>query len=235
MPLAMEKRLRVIEGYIRTSGRFLDCGCGSGLYVLTLKERFALDAHGVEFNAEKVEAARLNPKLKDRVARGDLQTLQFPDCSWDYAMLNEVLEHVPDDRRALHEVYRVLEPGGLLFIFSPNRWFPFETHGVRLKGSRRGVPIWVPFIPYIPLALGNRFFEYWARNYWQDELAAMARESGFSIIDRAFVWLTFEGISHSQPRLIKVCSPLLRLISNTLERLPILRRFGVSQALVCKK
>jgi len=232
----MAKRLDLIERHLRPSAkRFLDCGCGTGEYVLALIERFGLDAYGVEFEADKIQQAHSKMALRNRVTRGDLQAIHFASCTWDYALLNEVLEHVPDDRKALREVYRILKPGGLLFIFSPNRWFPFETHGVHLRQSDRRVPHWVPFIPYIPVRLGKIAFDYWARNYGQRELAEMANASGFFIVDRTFVWLTFEDISGRQPHLIRAAKPLLRLISNTLERVPILKRFGVSQVLVCRK
>jgi ubiquinone/menaquinone biosynthesis C-methylase UbiE len=235
-PLAMKKRLDLIERHLgRPGGRFLDCGCGSGDYVLSLMERFQLDAHGIEFVEDKINKSRDNPLLQGRVERGDLQAINLPANTWDYAMLNEVLEHVPDDRQALKEVHRILKPSGLLFIFSPNRWFPFETHCVRLRRSGRRVPHWMPFIPYIPLRFGSLFFRYGARNYWQKDLAGKAKASGFSIIEQSFVWLTFEGISGRQPGLIRAGKPLLRFISDKLERMPIIKKFGVSQVLVCRK
>ena len=235
-PLAMAKRLQVIERHLRpTDRRFLDCGCGAGEYVVALVERLGLDAHGLEYEAQKVRQAQAKPLARDRVAQGDLQAVQFPSASWDCAMLNEVLEHVPDEQKALAEVFRILKPGGLLFIFSPNRWFPFETHGVRLKSSGRRVPHWIPFVPYLPLPLGKTVFDYWARNYWQGQLAALVKASEFSILERSFVWLTFEGISGRQPPFIRATKGWLRRISNTLEKTPLVRRFGVSQVLVCRK
>ena len=169
------------------------------------------------------------------VERGDLEAIHLPANTWDYAMLNEVLEHVPDDRQALKEVHRILKPSGILFVFSPNRLFPFESHCVRLRRSDRRVPLWAPFIPYIPLRFGGFFFHYGARNYWQKELADMAKASGFSIIKKSFVWSTFEGISGRQPRLIRSGKHLLRFISDKLEKLPVIKQFGVSQVLVCRK
>ena len=235
-PLAMAKRLNLIERHLRgPGGRFLDCGCGCGDYVLALMKRLQLDAHGIELDNDKLNRAWSNVALQGRVVRGDLQAIDCAACTWDYAMLNEVLEHVPDDGRALKEVYRILKPGGIVFIFSPNRWFPFETHGVRLKRSDRRVPHWIPFIPYVPLAVGKLWFHYWARNYWQGELAALVRSSGFAVIERAFVWVTFEDISGHQPEFIRKSRPLLRFISDNLEGLPIVKRFGVSQVLVCTK
>lgn len=234
-PLAMAKRLQLIERHLRPSGgRFLDCGCGAGQYVLALME-FGLDAHGIEFDEGKVTDAQANIRLRHAVIRGDLEAIELPTDTWDYALLNEVLEHVPNDAKALAEVYRILKPGGLLFIFSPNRWFPFETHGVRLKRSNRRVPHWFPFIPYVPLGVGKMFFNYWARNYWQGQLSGLAEASGFSIIERAFVWMTFEDISGRQPWFIKLIKPGLRIVSNALEKCPIVNRFGVSQVLICRK
>jgi len=235
-PLAMAKRLKVISRHLKPdAGLFLDCGCGSGEYVIALMEQFGLDAHGIEYNRQKVSLAQSHGVLKNRVTQGDLQSIDSPAGAWDYAMLNEVLEHIPDEGRALKEIHRILKPGGILFIFSPNRWFPFETHGVNWKKSGRRVPHWLPFVPYLPLRLGQFFFSYWARNYWQGELAQLAARCGFSVIERNYVWQTFENISGAQPRLIGMVRPLLRAVSNRLEKTPFLRRFGVSQALVCRK
>jgi SAM-dependent methyltransferase len=235
-PLAVAKRLRLIEAFLKPDARrFLDCGCGIGGYVQALAEQFKLDAHGIEFDQATVVQTQSIPALQGRIVQGDLQNLASEPAQWDYAMLNEVLEHVGDDQKVLAEVHRILKPGGLLFVFSPNRWFPFETHCVSLKKSRRRIPAWVPFVPYLPVAIGERFLFYWARNYWQRELAGKVRAGGFTILKRDFVWQTFENISGSQPRLLKIFKPLLRLVSNVLEKTPFLRRFGVSQVLICQK
>ena len=236
VPMAMAKRLDTIRPFLAgRRGRFLDCGCGSGSYVAAIQRQFNLDVHGVEHDAGKVRAASEKPGLKGRIQQGDLQDLDQPDNSWDFAMLNEVLEHVPDDRAAFREVFRVLKPGGLLFLFSPNRWFPFETHGVYWKGSGKPVPHWVPFIPYLPVSAGQKFFRYWARNYWPSELARMSRESGFRIVGSSYIGLTFENISGRQPVLLRLAKPVLRRLSNALECTPGFRRLGVSQFLACRK
>jgi SAM-dependent methyltransferase len=236
MPLSMAKRLRLIKKHLKTgSHRFLDCGCGAGGYVRALVEESDLDAHGIEYDQRTVDETQTKPVLRGRITRGDLQAIQAESGTWDYAMLNEVLEHVGDESKVLREVYRVLKPGGILFIFSPNRWFPFETHGVDWKGTRRHLPHWIPLIPYLPVRIGEKFLFYWGRNYWQRELADLATRSGFSIIERNFVWQTFENISGTQPGWMKRLKPLLKTVSDHLEQTPFLRRFGVSQVLVCLK
>jgi ubiquinone/menaquinone biosynthesis C-methylase UbiE len=235
-PLAMDKRLKYIGRHLKPDGhRFLDCGCGAGGYVFQLVDRFGLDAVGIEYEEEKVQRGKLHPQHGHRIAKGDIQALPFNQGEFDYALLNEVLEHVPDDAAALREVFRTLKPHGLLFIFSPNRWYPFETHGVNLKQSNRHVPYWVPFIPYIPLALGTRFLRYWARNYGQRDLQKLVLAAGFSIVEVSFVWQTFEDISGHQPRIVGSLKPLLRNLVNRLETTPFLQRFGVSQAVLCRK
>lgn len=58
---------------------------------------------------------------------GDATALPFPDGSFDAVTMFDLLEHVPDHRRAAAEALRVLRPGGALLVSSPNEsWrFPY--------------------------------------------------------------------------------------------------------------
>jgi hypothetical protein len=129
----------------------------------------------------------------------------------------------------------VLRPGGRLIVLSPSRLYPFETHGVFWRGTGRRVPHSVPFVPWIPLALGTRCFDYWARNFWPWELRREVRRAGFRVLAKGAVWQTFENISGRQPRWLTKLAPLLRALCGLCERLPGLRAFGVSQLLVAEK
>jgi ubiquinone/menaquinone biosynthesis C-methylase UbiE len=232
-PLNLAKRIAVIERYAAIRGRrVLDCGCGAGDYVLALC-RLGADAWGVEFSRDKL--ARAPVGVLGRVSVGDLHHIAFQDATVDVALLNEVLEHVPDDQRALGEVHRVLKPGGVLLIFSPNRRYPLETHGAFLKGSTRRVPHYLPLIPYVPLPLATTVVDFWARTHWPGQLRRLVRGAGFRISHTDYVWQTFEGISNHQPLLIARTKGLLRAISDWLERVPFLRTFGVSQVIVARK
>jgi SAM-dependent methyltransferase len=235
-PRSLHKRLNVIAGALHGPGtRLLDCGCGAGTYVKSLRRELGIDAFGIEYLAKKVAIAKSDPELSPFICQGDLQQIPFASCSFDAALLNEVLEHVPDEMRVLNEIHRILKPGGTLFVFSPNRWFPFETHGVRLKWGESSIPPSVPFIPYIPLVLGRIVFDYWARNYWPWELRALLARNGFKVAKKDFVWQTFENISGRQPRLIRLAKPLLRRLSDFCEKTPFVKRLGVSQALILSK
>src|SRR3546814_18600443 len=54
---------------------------------------------------------------------GDALQLPFADSTFDRIIASEVLEHVSDDRQSLHEVFRVLKPGGTLAATVPS-WLP---------------------------------------------------------------------------------------------------------------
>ena len=57
----------------------------------------------------------------------DITDIKFEDDSFDYIICNHVLEHVPDDRKAMSELYRVLRPGGVGLINIPARKNETET------------------------------------------------------------------------------------------------------------
>jgi SAM-dependent methyltransferase len=233
-PHNLAKRVRLIERHAGPLGkrRVLDCGCGAGEYVRALLLRGA-DAYGVEFDAQKIAAGQAHGgELAPRIGVGDLEALAFPDASFDVALVNEVLEHVPDDAAALAEVRRVLRPDGRLVVLSPTRLYPFETHGVFWRGTSRRVPHTLPGVPWLPLALGSRIFDHWARNYWPWELRALVERAGFRVIATDSVWQTFENISGRQPRWLAALRPLLRALCGVCERIPGLRAFGVSQVIV---
>jgi SAM-dependent methyltransferase len=50
----------------------------------------------------------------------DVTALQYDDASFDLVVCNHVLEHVPDDRRAIREIARVLRPGGAAILLVPD-------------------------------------------------------------------------------------------------------------------
>lgn len=237
-PLNLAKRIRILTASIDVESlRILDCGCGEGSYVLALREKGAI-ACGIEFLEEKIAKAR-DSGLSDRhVAFGDAQNMEFEDASFDAVIFNEVLEHIPDDRSALAEAHRILKPEGDLLIFSPNRLYPFETHGVYKKGTDSLIPVWTPFIPYLPISFGKRFFSYWARNYWPTELRSLVRDSGYRIQSKQYVWQTFEGIANEgcgTTNWMTPVRPFLRLWADLFEQIPGIQCFGVSQFIHAKK
>ncbi len=98
-------------------GRILDVGCGSGAFLLGLREA-GWETHGVEIDTQAVAAARA-AGLHD-VRSGELTTAGFPAGHFDAVRFWHSLEHVGSPRAQLAEALRVLRPGGTLTVGVPN-------------------------------------------------------------------------------------------------------------------
>ncbi len=61
----------------------------------------------------------------------DIQALSFQEGAFDVVLCNHVIEHVPDDRKALAEIHRVLRPGGMAVITVPGDWH--RPHTIRFE------------------------------------------------------------------------------------------------------
>jgi SAM-dependent methyltransferase len=97
--------------------RVLEVGCGTGL-VLSRVAPVAKSATGVDLSPRMLDAARARGL---DVREGSATDLPFPNESFDVVCSFKVLAHVPDLRRALSEVSRVLAPGGTAIIEVYNR------------------------------------------------------------------------------------------------------------------
>ena len=56
----------------------------------------------------------------------DIQNIPYEDNYFDLIYCSHILEHVPDDRKAIQELYRVLKPGGTALILVPINGIAFE-------------------------------------------------------------------------------------------------------------
>lgn len=95
---------------MRNGVRVLDVACGPG-YVASAAKAAGAEPIGVDFSSEMVRLARArNPDIEFRV--GDAQSLDFPDSSFDVAIMNFGLLHLADPEKAISECARVLCRGG---------------------------------------------------------------------------------------------------------------------------
>lgn len=74
---------------------------------------------------------------KDGVLCQDIMNLTFDDNVFDFVLSFDVIEHVPDYRKALREIYRTLKPGGVLFFTVPITLTSRVSH-VRAKIDEKG-------------------------------------------------------------------------------------------------
>lgn len=214
----------------------LEIGCGGGKYLSALSDRFRRIT-GVEPDQTKLDNANEEARQSAiSIVPGRAESLPFESTSFDACLMNEVLEHIEDQDRALEEVSRVLRPSGRFYLFAPNRTFPFETHGFNLTSGKRLSP-WVPLLPYLPDGVAKRVgLRPWARNYWPGEIRALLKRHGFESVHHQFVPQTFENISGRQPKVARKLMWALRPAIRTLAALPgVGRFFGVSNFVVATK
>lgn len=71
--------------------------------------------------------------------KADICDLPFADASFDWVLCNHVLEHIPNDTKAMEELFRVLKPGGTALLqvpLDPKREVAFEDNNVTDKAER---------------------------------------------------------------------------------------------------
>lgn len=115
--MRMDATLELLDG---ETGEILDAGMGPGRLLEELDRRGWM-VSGTDVAGEMVARARERvPHAADRLLRAELETLPFPDASFDAVVATGVLEYVPDLSSALGELARVLRPGGLAVVSAPN-------------------------------------------------------------------------------------------------------------------
>src|SRR5688500_1049686 len=112
---------RYSPGFDPSNARALDIGCGDAGASIAFAERGA-HCTGIEMNAKSIERASMRAaehNVQLRLESGAAEDLQFADAAFDLVMLDNVFEHVRDQRQTLTEARRVLAPGGLIYLVTP--------------------------------------------------------------------------------------------------------------------
>lgn len=113
---------------------------------------------------------------RDGVRHEDVQALSFQDQSFDLCTSTEVFEHVPDDRRAMREIRRVLKPGGHLVFTVPLTLEARTIERARLHADGTVEHLEAPEYHIDPSRGGRSILAF--RNYGMD-IVDRLREAGF--------------------------------------------------------
>ncbi len=182
-------------------------------------------AYGIDIDAPRVAQGAASGLAGLAIGAGEY--LPYRDGAFDGVLLNEVIEHVHDDREALREALRVTRVGGRVFVFAPNRFYPFETHGVYL--GKRYIFGNIALVNYLPDALRGRLVPH-ARAYTKGGLQAITRGLPARWLEWTVVYPGFDNIvARSRP-----LGAAVRRIAYGLEQTP-LRRLGLSHFLVLER
>jgi demethylmenaquinone methyltransferase/2-methoxy-6-polyprenyl-1,4-benzoquinol methylase len=176
------------------AGRALDVGTGTGDFALALLARSPRSATvtGVDISSGMLEIAErraTQAAVAARYARliASVESLPFPDGTFDVAMAGFVIRNVGDIPRGLREMRRVLRPGGRAVIL--------DLHTPRNPTVRRLYRSYAFISPRLAAALGSdpEAYRYLPRSieafYDPEALAALMRNAGFTQV--RFERLTF--------------------------------------------
>jgi 2-polyprenyl-3-methyl-5-hydroxy-6-metoxy-1,4-benzoquinol methylase len=109
--------------------KILDIGCSVGAFLHVAKEE-GFDASGLELG--KASADYAEKKQHTKVANKSIFDYEVPDNSYDIVSMLEVIEHLEHPKQAMDIINKLLKPGGLVFLTTPN----FTSLYQRLHGQK---------------------------------------------------------------------------------------------------
>ena len=131
---AFEKIFRhILKG--KKYDHILDVGCGTGFYFPVLK-KFSKKIVGFDFSPEMIDEAKLLIKEKKllniKAEVGDVEKLKYKDKSFDCVICFDVLHHIPNLKKGLKEINRVMKDDGIFIAIEPNMLNPvmFIAHSI---------------------------------------------------------------------------------------------------------
>lgn len=117
---------------LRDDDRILDLGCGEGRHAITAYMHRNVESVGIDLSIKDLQITKErfsefsdpgNTKKSLVISMANGSQLPFSDHTFDKVICSEVLEHIPDYRAVVVEIYRILRPGGIFAISVP-RFFP---------------------------------------------------------------------------------------------------------------
>ena len=127
-------RLATLRKY-RVEGPILDVGCGDGLFAKIAFQD--TEVWGIDIDGSEGRWAQAS-RVYQQVVLADITKAQLPRAFFKACVANCSLEHVPDIDAALRNIESSLVPGGLAYMFVPNKEWASRFMTVRAAASTLG-------------------------------------------------------------------------------------------------
>ena len=136
---------------LRPGMKVLDAGCGIGDDAFRIAKLILPGGKVIGLDAsfamiEKARSHKLAIQLPVQFQAGDVQALPFADNSFARCRIDRVLQHIPQPQKAISELVRVLESGGLLLAYD-NDWGTFSVTSSNVEITRTIENLWCDSFP----------------------------------------------------------------------------------------
>jgi len=129
------RRLDLAEKIYKSKiSNFLEIGCGCGLAMRQANKR-GWNVYGQDVSLDFAKVVKKD--LNVDIFVGQLEEAKYSDGFFDLIYLDSVIEHVPQPSKLIKEIYRILKPGGLVYIVCPNE-DSLSNFSKQLEGKFRG-------------------------------------------------------------------------------------------------
>ncbi len=204
-------------------------GCGPVPETIRTLKSEGYEVTGIEPIPEYVKNANKYLEEENTVVKGWCESIPAEDNSFDIIFCKSVLEHVDSPEKSLDEFFRILKPGGVVYIATENR------HRFSIVG--RNSEFSIPFYNWFPRAVKEGYVNkhlhvnpklaaytpipavHW---YTFAELCRLGRYAGFGKF-----YSLLDVIRPEDPKVNSI--PLAKYLINLIKKSPWLRAFALSQ------
>ena len=135
-------RIAVIKKWlnlIKPEETFCEVGCGFG-YFTHLVAKNGINCSGVDISNNKVKIAKListKHGLNCDFFKMDIQNLDFSDNTYDWILNSQVLEHIPDDMKALSELFRITKKYAIITVPKKGSFWDILDSASKIRSFNR--------------------------------------------------------------------------------------------------